>query len=400
MQWVWYLPSLVVGLGVGAFTGNWLVAMMSGMTALVMLLVQRYRKTDQANIENEDIFLSRYSIAIGNRVLPSWPIFWKPQWDRRLFEYFQSQDQDASLDSILERIETEGIKLNPQSTLPLWLGVGEQSEIEIDLAKDGPHAIVIGPTGSGKSELIRLAMLSLKNNGCQLALFDFKGGSSLAEFESYSIGLATDLDSSTQLGLWARISNELTDREELFALSRSSAIEDFTATVSPLPRLVVVIDEFSAAINSSGTALKTIEAIVARGRSLGIHLIAATQSLSGIPRSLITNLGIRIAMRSADEVDLVQLGIKPQRNSVTAIEGWAEAFYARGFDAVLRFRFPLGFRPKPQLAEEPEESGHVPPSRSQLLNQMYLDQEQELDPSGEPTSNHRSQLRERMEGLR
>jgi hypothetical protein len=261
--------------------------------------------------------------------------------------------------------------------------------------------IVVGPTGSGKSEFLRLILTSLSAaQDFELALFDFKGGAALESFASDSVGVATDLDQEKQRELFSLVAKELASRERLFANAKCSSIEQYVAAGDPLKRFVVVIDEFVAALSSSQKALVTIEDIAARGRSLGVHLIAATQSLAGVSRSMLTNLRARVVMSSADPIDMVQLGINPNKHKAFAVKNWASAIICHANLAAESFNFPLGVMPKPLPAQLPLESEPQQPARSQALRQMYSSQAQELGLPGAPSSSPDLQLLSRMEGLR
>jgi hypothetical protein len=159
------------------------------------------------------------------------------------------------------------------------------------------------------------------------------------------------------------------------------------------------VDEFVAALASGPKALATIEDSAARGRSLGVHLVAATQSLSGVSRAMLTNLRARVAMSSSDPIDMVQLGINPSKHKPINISGWASAIVYLGSNQAQGFSFPLGVRPEPLLAQLPSSSEQSQPARSQALRQMYSNQEPELDRPQELSSNPDSQLLSRMARL-
>jgi S-DNA-T family DNA segregation ATPase FtsK/SpoIIIE len=278
--------------------------------------------------------------------------------------------------------------------------VSEQRELTLDLVSDGPHLIIVGPTGSGKSEFLRLLITSLRaTQDFELALFDYKGGAALEEFAADAIGMATDLDQESQLELYAQLAGELARRERLFASAKCSSIEQYVAAGNSLLRLVVVVDEFVAALASGQKALTTIEDIAARGRSLGVHLVAATQSLSGVSRAMLTNLRARVVMSSSDPIDMVQLGINPGKHKPLNVSGWASAIIYCGSNQAESFSFPLGVRPEPLIAQLPSSNEQLQPARSQALRQMYSSQEPELDRLPEPVSNPDSQLLSRMARL-
>ena len=402
MQWIWYLPSMLIGLGFGFSSGYWQLALISVLMVLILIGTQGYKNRYPQFDENSVVHVSNAAVAIGNRVLPRFQFLWKAQWHQLLLAELSKASTGDFFALALDRIKQDRFRFSGvgEGKLVCWIGANENRELVLDLVTDGPHLIVVGPTGSGKSEFLRLLLTSLRaTQDFKLALFDYKGGAALEEFAEDSIGLATDLDQESQLKLFAVLANELAERERLFASAKCSSIETYVAAGNKLPRLVVVVDEFVAALASGPKALATIEDIAARGRSLGVHLVAATQSLSGVSRAMLTNLRARVAMSSSDPIDMVQLGINPGKHKSLNVSGWASAIVYLGSDQAESFGFPLGVRPEPLLAQLPSSSEQPQPARSQALRQMYSNQEPELDRPQELSSNPDSQLLSRMARL-
>jgi energy-coupling factor transporter ATP-binding protein EcfA2 len=400
MQLIWYLPSLLVGLTVGFSSGYWQLALMSAFMVSLMFGVSLYKNRYPVFESDSPIYVSAGQVAIANRVLPRFEFLWKKQWHELLNSFHQSRSAPDFLDSTLDKVGS-GFIFDSAQSIPLWIGADTQNERVMDLSSDGPHLIIVGPTGSGKSEFLKLLVYSLlQESRCQLVLFDFKGGATLERFQGNCIGLATDLDSASQVKLWEFVSAELTNREQQFAKAQVANLEQFNELGSPISAIVVVVDEFAAALSTGAGAASCLEDVCARGRSLGVHLIAATQSLTGIPRAMLTNLRARVAMASSDPIDLVQLGMNPNKLSVAPVAGWGSGYVATANSAVKGFYFPLGFTPEPKkeaLLPSGEQALLV---RSQLLRQMYSSPEQERDLPAEPSSIQESQLLSRMEGLR
>jgi ABC-type transport system involved in cytochrome c biogenesis ATPase subunit len=401
MQWIWYLPSMFIGLGFGFSSGYWQLALISVLMVLILVGTQGYKNRYPQFDENSVVHVSNASVAIGNRVLPRFQFLWKAQWHQLLIAELSRASAGDYFARALDRIRRERFRvIGAVGELSSWIGVSEQRELTLDLVSDGPHLIIVGPTGSGKSEFLRLLITSLRaTQDFELALFDYKGGAALEEFASDAIGMATDLDQESQLELYALLAGELARRERLFASAKCSSIEQYVAAGNSLLRLVVVVDEFVAALASGQKALATIEDIAARGRSLGVHLVAATQSLSGVSRAMLTNLRARVVMSSSDPIDMVQLGINPGKHKPTTVAGWASAIVYLGSNQAESFSFPLGIRPEPLIAQLPSSSEQLQPARSQALRQMYSSQVPELDLPQEPASNPDSQLLSRMARL-
>ena len=400
MQLIWYLPSLLIGLSVGLSSGYWQMAFISALMVSLMFGITLYKNRYPVFEPGSKIFVSPGQVAIENRVLPRFEFLWKKQWHDLLVAHHQTKSAPDYLEATLDTVRS-GFDFGSTKYLPLWLGADTGSQQVIDLASDGPHLIIVGPTGSGKSEFLKLLVYSLlQESSCQLVLFDFKGGATLERFQDNCLGLATDLDAAKQKQLWGFVSSELTRREQQFSNSQVANLEQFNELGNSVASIVVVVDEFAAAIATGTTASACLEDVCARGRSLGVHLIAATQSLTGIPRAMLTNLRARVAMASSDPIDLVQLGMNPNKLSLAQVAGWGSGYVATANSAAKGFYFPLGFRPEPkQAALIP--SGEQPlPARSQLLRQMYSSPEPEQDLPAEPSSIPESQLLSRMEGLR
>jgi S-DNA-T family DNA segregation ATPase FtsK/SpoIIIE len=402
MQWIWYLPSMLIGLGFGFSSGYWQLALVSVLMVLILIGTQGYKNRYPQFDENSVVHVSTAAVAIGNRVLPRFQFLWKAQWHQLLIAELSKASTGDHFALALHRIKQDRFRVNGvgEGKLASWIGANQNGDLFLDLVTDGPHLIVVGPTGSGKSEFLRLLLTSIRaTQEFKLALFDYKGGAALGEFAEDSIGIATDLDQASQLGLYSLLANELSERERLFASTKCSSIETYVAAGNKLARLVVVVDEFVAALASGPKALATIEDIAARGRSLGVHLVAATQSLSGVSRAMLTNLRARVAMSSSDPIDMVQLGINPGKHRSINVAGWASAIVYLGSVQAESFSFPLGVRQEPLLAQLPSSSEQPQPVRSQALRQLYSNQEPELDRPQELSSNPDSQLLSRMARL-
>ena len=175
--------------------------------------------------------------------------------------------------------------------------------IALDLVDDGPHAIVGGTTGSGKSELLVswvLGMASERSPALVSFLFvDFKGGAAFDPLLAlpHAVGVITDLDAEQSLRALTSLGAELRRRERELARHGLRSIDD-RASSPPFPRLVVVVDEYAALVETH-TGLHAVFAdIAARGRSLGVHLILCTQRPAGVVRDgILANCALRISLR-------------------------------------------------------------------------------------------------------
>ena len=203
---------------------------------------------------------------------------------------------------------------NGRSTFAV-LGETYDGPFGIDLRKDGPHALIAGTTGSGKSELLQtiVASLAIANRPDEMTfvLVDYKGGSAFADCVRlpHTVGMVTDLDPHQVERALASLSAELTRREHTLAAAGAKDIEDYQPLVDrrqarPLPRLVLVIDEFASMVRDLPDFVSGLVNIAQRGRSLGIHLILATQRPSGVVSADIrANTNLRIALRVTDAAE-------------------------------------------------------------------------------------------------
>jgi len=193
------------------------------------------------------------------------------------------------------------------------LGLTADGPVNVDLVADGPHALVVGTTGSGKSEALRSLVLSLASNQSPdhlvFVLIDFKGGSAFDACADlpHTVGLVTDLDDHLAARALRCLEAELRHREERFRTCGAHDVSSFRRSDhegEPMPRLVVVVDEFAALAASLPAFVDSLVDIAQRGRSLGIHLVLATQRPGGaVTPAIRANIGLRLALRvqSADD---------------------------------------------------------------------------------------------------
>ncbi|UIP58172.1 FtsK/SpoIIIE domain-containing protein [Agromyces marinus] len=225
----------------------------------------------------------------------------------------------ASARALPERVEL-GSLLEPaglaprdgadRARLPATFLAGGSGPVEIDLVA-GPHAIVAGTSGSGKSELLVAwitAMAAARPpDRVAFLLVDFKGG---AAFEPVAglphvAGAVTDLDEDEAQRAVTSLRAELRHRERVLADSGAREISAVPPSVV-LPRLVVVIDEFQAMIERFPELGSAVADIAARGRSLGVHLILSAQRPNGVVREQVSaNCGIRMSLRVLQRADSV-----------------------------------------------------------------------------------------------
>ena len=219
-------------------------------------------------------------------------------------------DGEPTPESVARRWDTT------RGTADLRVPIGATAEgpLVLDLVVDGPHLLIGGTTGSGKSELLRslVAGLALSADPDHLAfvLIDYKGGAAFdrcAEMPHVA-GMVTDLDDRLAERALVCLEAELRHREERLRAAGAEDLAAFRARSGPadepLPRLVVVVDEFATLAAELPDFLHSLVGIAQRGRSLGVHMVLATQRPAGVVTDDVrANTSCRIALRVTDRHD-------------------------------------------------------------------------------------------------
>jgi S-DNA-T family DNA segregation ATPase FtsK/SpoIIIE len=191
------------------------------------------------------------------------------------------------------------------------IGCGADGVVELDLVRDGPHAVIAGTTGTGKSELLVSWVLSMAARHAPsvvtFLLVDFKGGAAFAPLAGlpHLVGIVTDLDARRSRRAIESLRAELRRRELMLAENGVRSIEELDGN---LARLVIVVDEFAAVVSGQPELHDVFSDLAARGRSLGLHLILCTQRPSGVIRDgVLANVTLRISLRVTDRGDSVAM---------------------------------------------------------------------------------------------
>ncbi|MFF6981111.1 type VII secretion protein EccCa [Streptomyces sp. NPDC008343] len=238
------------------------------------------------------------------------------------------------------------------------IGVGEDgTPVMLDLKEAaqegmGPHGLCVGATGSGKSELLRTLVLGLavthSSETLNFVLADFKGGATFAgmaglpHVAAVITNLADDLTLVDRMG--DSIRGELNRRQELLRKAGNYAnIHDYEkarsagAALEPIPSLVLVIDEFSELLAAKPDFIDMFVQIGRIGRSLGVHLLLASQRLEeGRLRGLETYLSYRVGLRTFSEAESrAALGV-PDAYHLPNIPG--SGYLKYGTDEMVRFK--------------------------------------------------------------
>jgi S-DNA-T family DNA segregation ATPase FtsK/SpoIIIE len=196
-----------------------------------------------------------------------------------------------------------------RNSLAVTVGIGVSGHVTIDLVNDGPHAIVGGTTGSGKSEVLVTWVLALAAEyspaDVNFLLIDFKGGAAFAPVQGlpHTVGVLTDLEPSTARRAILSLRAELLRRERILSEAKVRSIAELPCRIE-LPRLLIIVDEFAAMASSFAELHDLFADLAARGRSLGIHLILCTQRPAGTIRdSVFANCTLRLSLRVNNAAD-------------------------------------------------------------------------------------------------
>lgn len=199
------------------------------------------------------------------------------------------------------------------------LGVNAKGDlVYLDLHEkaDGPHGLVAGTTGSGKSEILQTYILSMSvlfhPYDVSFVIIDFKGGGMVNQFRDlpHLIGSITDIDGREINRSLLSIRAELNKRKELFAEAGVNHIDQYIKKYKkgeltvPLPHLILIVDEFAELKSEQPDFMKELISTARVGRSLGVHLILATQKPAGVVDAQIwSNSRFRLCLKVATPED-------------------------------------------------------------------------------------------------
>jgi len=270
------------------------------------------------------------------------------------------------------QIEKRWYRKKYEPSLQAFLGVSEDGEVlclDLHERMHGPHGIVAGMTGSGKSELLITLLLSLAVNyhpyDCAFILIDYKGGGMAKALANlpHIAGVITNLDGNMINRSLASLQVEVIRRQQLFArvmenggypsmdidiyqkLYHEHSVDEI------VPHLVIVADEFAELKQQEPQFMEQLIRIARIGRSLGIHLILATQKPSGIVDDQIwSNARFHICLKVAQQNDSIDMLKRKEGAQIKAVG----RFYLQvGYDEV----FIQGQSGYAKLPYDPKECG-------------------------------------------
>lgn len=211
------------------------------------------------------------------------------------------------------------------------IGIGTEGRtIYLDLIKNGPHGIVAGTTGSGKSELLTTMILS----ACMMYapdklgffLIDYKGGGMANLFSGlpHLLGSISNLSVTESARAMISVRSENMRRQTIFNEAGVNNIGDYIklydaeAVKEPLPHVLIIIDEFAELKKEQPDFMQELISVAAVGRSLGVHLILATQKPGGVVDDKIrSNSRFRICLRVESKSDSNDMLKKPDAADIT-----------------------------------------------------------------------------------
>lgn len=229
---------------------------------------------------------------------------------------------------------------NPVKSLATPIGIatdGSLFELDLHQKYEGPHGLVAGMTGSGKSEFILTYILSMainyNPNEVAFILIDYKGGGLAGAFDDkarnihlpHLVGTITNLDGPAIQRSLISIQSELKRRQRIFNEAKSISNEGTMdiyeyqklyrqhIVEEPLPHLFIISDEFAELKQQEPEFMEQLISIARIGRSLGVHLILATQKPAGVVNDQIrSNTKFRVCLKVQDRADSMDMLNRPE----------------------------------------------------------------------------------------
>ncbi|MGN1179758.1 MAG: type VII secretion protein EssC [Suilimivivens sp.] len=207
---------------------------------------------------------------------------------------------------------------------------GRLTYLDIHEKFHGPHGLVAGTTGSGKSELLQTYLLSLTVSfgpeDISFFIIDYKGGGmgSVLQALPHCAGVVSNLSGRQIKRALASIKSENTRRQELFHRAGVNHVADYTELYrngkvpEPVPHLLLVVDEFAELKKEEPEFMQEIISVAQVGRSLGVHLILSTQKPAGtVDDKIWSNTRFRLCLRVADKQDSMDMLHRPEASYLT-----------------------------------------------------------------------------------
>ncbi|AKV56052.1 hypothetical protein AB656_01470 [Bifidobacterium actinocoloniiforme DSM 22766] len=253
-----------------------------------------------------------WSAGITNDLNPCFETLSPPRLERILPGHEARDSGGALWQGVVRRWLLAGERTDlTESLCEAVIGVCPDGDFRLNLPKQGPHALVAGTTGSGKSVFLQAWCLSLAcalpPNQLNFVFLDFKGGSAFNQLSRlpHTAGSVSDLDLDHAVRAIEGIERELKRREHLIAAEGGTGASDLR---QPPPRLVVVIDEFQALRQQLPNYMDHLVQLASLGRSLGMNLIACTQNPMGqVSAHMKSNMNLNISLRVREPLQSKEL---------------------------------------------------------------------------------------------
>lgn len=224
--------------------------------------------------------------------------------------------------------------------LAATIGLGRGGPVTLDLRDEGPHGLIAGTSGAGKSEFLQTLVISLAASyspeRVNFVLIDYKGGAAFKDCVDlpHTVGVVTDLDGHLAQRALISLEAELGRRERVLSEHATKDLDELEtrAIESAPPRLVIVVDEFAFLKREVPEFVSGIVNVAQRGRSLGVHLLLATQRPTGVIDDQIrANSNLRIALRVSDDSESTDILERPDAARIpSALRGRAFARTGHG----------------------------------------------------------------------
>lgn len=233
--------------------------------------------------------------------------------------------KNITLFELMNILETEDLNLGMRwqgskvyKTMAAPIGVSKRGIVYLDLhdKAHGPHGLVAGTTGSGKSELLQTYILSMATlyhpHEVSFVIIDFKGGGMVNQFKNlpHLLGAITNIDGKEIDRSLKSIRAELQKRQRLFAEVEVNHIDKYIQKYQSgiakiaIPHLILIVDEFAELKAEQPEFMKELISAARIGRSLGVHLILATQKPSGqVDQQIWSNSKFKLCLKVQNQED-------------------------------------------------------------------------------------------------
>jgi DNA segregation ATPase FtsK/SpoIIIE, S-DNA-T family len=225
------------------------------------------------------------------------------------------------------------------------VGAGADGVLSLDLRSEGPHALIAGTTGSGKSELLRTlvaaAAAAIPPDRLSFLLIDYKGGAAFAPCAAlpHVVDVVSDLDEHLAERALVSLNAELKRRERILAEGGARDLLELTrrnVDAAP-PLLVIAVDEFAKLRDEVPQFVDGVVDIAQRGRSLGVHMVLAAQTLrNAFTPAIRANTNLRIALRVSEESESEDMISSPLAARIPSGESSRGRAFARTGHGELR----------------------------------------------------------------